>query len=127
MLDFRTAVKDARMPDLLDTPTIRVTDMHTGGEPVRIVTAGYPAIKGGNILEKRAWARDNLDHLRKLIIFEPRGHFDMYGVIPVEPSLPDKASEPRRWRSILTVLASALLFYGVGWLIWAGIREHRQD
>ncbi len=45
----------------------------------------------------------------------------------VEPSLPDKASEPRRWRSILTVLASALLFYGVGWLIWAGIREHRQD
>ena len=45
----------------------------------------------------------------------------------VEPSLPDKASEPRRWRSILTVLASALLLYGVGWLIWAGIREHRQD
>lgn len=45
----------------------------------------------------------------------------------VEPSLPDKASEPRRWRSILTILASALLAYGVGWLIWAGVREHRQQ
>lgn len=45
----------------------------------------------------------------------------------VEPSLPDKPSEPRRWRAILTVLASTLLLYGVGWLIWAGIREHRQD
>ncbi len=45
----------------------------------------------------------------------------------VEPSLADKPTEPRRWRAILTVLASALLIYGVGWLIWAGVREHRQD
>ncbi|WP_235599177.1 hypothetical protein [Brevundimonas naejangsanensis] len=45
----------------------------------------------------------------------------------VEPSLPDKASEPRRWRSILTILASTLLAYGVGWLVWAGVREHRQQ
>lgn len=44
----------------------------------------------------------------------------------VEPSRPDEALEPRRWLSILTVLASCLLIYGVGWLMWAGIREHRQ-
>lgn len=70
------------------TPILRVTDMHTGGEPVRIVTDGYPAIPAGTILEKRAWVRENLDHLRKLLIFEPRGHYDMYGALLVEPNLP---------------------------------------
>jgi trans-L-3-hydroxyproline dehydratase len=66
---------------------IAVTDMHTGGEPVRIVTAGYPPIPKGTILEKRAWVRENLDHLRRLLIFEPRGHYDMYGALLVEPDL----------------------------------------
>jgi trans-L-3-hydroxyproline dehydratase len=70
------------------TPALMVTDMHTGGEPVRIVTGGYPAIPAGTILEKRAYVRDNLDHLRKMLMFEPRGHYDMYGVLPVEPDLP---------------------------------------
>jgi trans-L-3-hydroxyproline dehydratase len=68
--------------------SINTIEMHTGGEPVRIVTAGYPPIPGATILEKRRFARENLDHLRKLLIFEPRGHYDMYGVIPVEPDLP---------------------------------------
>jgi proline racemase len=67
---------------------LAVTDMHTGGEPVRIVTAGYPPVPKGTILEKRAYVRDNLDHLRKMLMFEPRGHYDMYGVLPVEPDLP---------------------------------------
>jgi trans-L-3-hydroxyproline dehydratase len=69
--------------------TIETVEMHTGGEPVRIVTKGYPEIPGATILDKRRYARDHLDHLRKLIIFEPRGHYDMYGVIPVEPDLPE--------------------------------------
>ncbi len=44
----------------------------------------------------------------------------------VNPNLPDAPSEPKRWLAILTVFASALLAYGVGWLIWAGVHEHRQ-
>jgi proline racemase len=68
---------------------IRTIDMHTGGEPVRIVVDGYPPIHGDTILDKRRYARDNLDHLRHLLMFEPRGHADMYGVIPVEPDHPD--------------------------------------
>lgn len=44
----------------------------------------------------------------------------------VEPSMPEEALEPRRWYSILTVLATCLLIYSLGWLIWAGVREHRQ-
>ncbi|MBB6413417.1 proline racemase family protein [Mesorhizobium sangaii] len=69
--------------------TLTVVDMHTGGEPLRIVTGGYPDIPKGTILEKRAYVRDHLDHLRKILMFEPRGHYDMYGALLVEPDLPD--------------------------------------
>ncbi|HUG75197.1 MAG TPA: proline racemase family protein, partial [Acidimicrobiia bacterium] len=68
---------------------IRTVEMHTGGEPVRIVVDGYPSIPGDTILDKRRYARDHLDHLRQLLMFEPRGHADMYGAIPVEPDHPD--------------------------------------
>jgi trans-L-3-hydroxyproline dehydratase len=64
-------------------------EMHTGGEPVRLVVAGFPGIPGETILAKRRYAREHLDHLRRLLIFEPRGHFDMYGVIQVEPDHPE--------------------------------------
>jgi trans-L-3-hydroxyproline dehydratase len=69
--------------------TLETIDMHTGGEPVRIVTAGYPTVLGDTILDKRRYALEHLDHLRRLLMFEPRGHHDMYGVIPVEPDLPE--------------------------------------
>ncbi len=45
----------------------------------------------------------------------------------VNPGRPDQAMEPRRWLAILTVLLTMLLTYGIGWLVWAGVREHRQD
>lgn len=45
----------------------------------------------------------------------------------VAPSEPDKPTQPRRFLSLLTIFASSLLVYAVGWLIWAGVREHRQD
>src|SRR5215471_17744635 len=63
--------------------------MHTAGEPVRIITDGYPALPGATILEKRCYAQAKLDHIRRRLMLEPRGHADMYGVIPVEPSHPD--------------------------------------
>ena len=70
------------------TAPLTVVDMHTGGEPVRIIAGGYPPIPAGPILHKRAYVRDHLDHLRKLLMFEPRGHADMYGALLVEPDLP---------------------------------------
>jgi proline racemase len=73
------------MSDLL----IQTVEMHTGGEPVRLVVAGFPEIPGETILAKRRHAREHLDHLRRLLMFEPRGHFDMYGVIQVEPDHPE--------------------------------------
>ncbi|PIK33400.1 hypothetical protein BSL78_29782 [Apostichopus japonicus] len=59
--------------------------MHTGGEPVRIVVSGYPLLEGDTILEKRNYAKDAKDHFRKMLMFEPRGHHDMYGVLLVKP------------------------------------------
>ncbi|XP_022088997.1 trans-L-3-hydroxyproline dehydratase-like [Acanthaster planci] len=67
---------------------LRTVEMHTAGEPFRIVVSGYPKFEGETILEKRRFAREKLDHLRKLLMFEPRGHHDMYGAILVEPDLP---------------------------------------
>lgn len=43
----------------------------------------------------------------------------------VNPDTPDKAVEPNRLLSILAVFATVLLIYGLGWLVWAGIRESR--
>lgn len=64
---------------------LTVVDMHTAGEPVRIVTGGYPRLAGRTILDKRREARERHDHLRRALMLEPRGHAGMYGVIPVEP------------------------------------------
>ena len=69
------------------TPILSVDDMHTGGEPVRIVTGGWPPVEGETILAKRAFARAHHDHLRRILMFEPRGHDDMYGALLVKPSL----------------------------------------
>ncbi len=64
---------------------ISTIDMHTGGEPLRILVGGYPDIKGASILEKRRYFRDHLDYIRKGIMWEPRGHADMYGAVITEP------------------------------------------
>ncbi len=64
---------------------ISTIDMHTGGEPLRILTDGYPKIKGKTILEKRKYFSQKLDHIRKGIMWEPRGHADMYGAVVTEP------------------------------------------
>jgi proline racemase len=68
---------------------IRVIDMHTAAEPVRIVEAGYPELKGATILEKRRDALAHHDSLRRMLMLEPRGHGGMYGVIPTAPCRPD--------------------------------------
>jgi proline racemase len=67
---------------------LRTVDMHTAGEPVRIVEDGYPALAGNTILEKRKDALMRFDHLRRAMMLEPRGHGGMYGVIPIAPSHP---------------------------------------
>jgi proline racemase len=64
---------------------VTTTDYHTAGEPFRIVTGGVPPIPGRTILEKRRWAQEHLEPVRKLLVHEPRGHADMYGCFVTEP------------------------------------------
>ncbi|MGB5287287.1 MAG: proline racemase family protein [Ignavibacteriaceae bacterium] len=68
---------------------IKTIDAHTAGEPLRIIIEGFPEIKGKTILEKRKYMKENLDHLRTALMFEPRGHADMYGAIITEPEKDD--------------------------------------
>ncbi len=72
----------------MSATVIETVEMHCGGEPVRIVVSGFPPVPGATILAKRRHMREHLDHLRRLLMFEPRGHFDMYGALPVEADLP---------------------------------------
>jgi len=67
---------------------IQTIEAHTGGEPLRIITNGYPELKGKTLLEKREDAYRNHDNIRTAIMWEPRGHADMYGAIIVEPDTP---------------------------------------
>jgi proline racemase len=64
---------------------IDAVDYHTAGEPFRIVTAGAPPLEGRTILEKRRFAAEQLDAVRRLLVHEPRGHADMYGGFVTEP------------------------------------------
>ena len=65
---------------------ITAVDYHTGGEPFRIVTGGVETPEGATILERRRDALQRLDHVRRLLVFEPRGHADMYGCFVVPPN-----------------------------------------
>jgi len=68
---------------------ITTIDAHTGGEPLRIITSGFPELPGDTILAKRQYAREHYDVLRKTLMWEPRGHADMYGCILTPPTTPD--------------------------------------
>lgn len=64
---------------------IDTVETHTGGEPFRIVTSGLPRLQGATIVQRRAWAGQNIDGLRTALMLEPRGHADMYGGYLTEP------------------------------------------
>ncbi len=60
-------------------------DAHTAGEPFRVIASGYPDLPGETMLERRRYATEHLDHLRTALMWEPRGHADMYGCIVTPP------------------------------------------
>ena len=64
-------------------------DAHAAGEPLRIITSGWPDIPGDTILHKRQYAIEHHDHLRRALRWEPRGHADMYGCILTPPTTKD--------------------------------------
>jgi len=67
---------------------ITTIDLHTGGEPFRVITGGFPEAAGDTILSRRRYVKEHLDHLRTALMFEPRGHADMYGCLLTPPVTP---------------------------------------
>jgi trans-L-3-hydroxyproline dehydratase len=68
-----------------DWRRITTIDAHTGGEPFRVITGGFPELEGDTLLARRRFVRDHLDHLRTALMWEPRGHADMYGCLVTAP------------------------------------------
>ncbi len=64
---------------------ITTLDMHAAGEPLRIVTGGLAELEGTTILERRRYMRKHFDHVRRALMWEPRGHYDMYGAVLTPP------------------------------------------
>src|SRR5439155_9381787 len=75
--------------DTGETATVITTvDAHAAGEPLRIITGGLPPLQGETILERRRYLQEHLDHIRRALMWEPRGHRDMYGCVLTQPVTP---------------------------------------
>lgn len=67
---------------------IQIIDSHTGGEPTRLVVAGFPDLGGGSLAERRdRLARDH-DAWRRATVLEPRGNDVIVGALLCEPTSP---------------------------------------
>jgi proline racemase len=64
-------------------------DSHTEGMPTRVVIGGVAPIDGNTMEERRQWFMANADHVRTLLMHEPRGHSAMSGAILQPPTRPD--------------------------------------
>ena len=60
---------------------IEIIDSHTGGEPTRVVVAGFPDLGSGPLAERRERFRREFDHWRSAIACEPRGSDTMVGAL----------------------------------------------
>ncbi len=72
-----------------DWDRITTVDTHTAGEPLRIVTGGVERIPGETMLAKRRYAGERLETFRRRLMWEPRGHADMYGCLLTDPVTDD--------------------------------------
>lgn len=64
---------------------ITVIDSHTGGEPTRLVTAGFPDLGSGSMAERRQRLADHHDQWRAACVLEPRGSDVLVGALLCEP------------------------------------------
>lgn len=64
-----------------------VVDSHTAGNPTRVVIGGGAKIPGKTIAEKRDYFMENMDHIRRMLVEEPRGHKGMFVAFLVPPTM----------------------------------------
>src|SRR6266480_5397133 len=76
--------------DTVESATVITTiDAHAAGEPLRIITGGLPELQGATMLERRRYMQQHYDHIRRALMWEPRGHRDMYGCVLTQPVTPE--------------------------------------
>jgi proline racemase len=68
-----------------EASVITALDAHAAGEPLRIITGGMPELKGDSILERRRYMMQHHDNIRRALLWEPRGHYNMYGCVITDP------------------------------------------
>lgn len=83
---YQNILKNTEFKPHQDWLQIKAIDMHTGGEPLRVIVNGFPELKGDSVLAYRRYCKEHYDHLRTALMFEPRGHADMYGCILLPPN-----------------------------------------
>jgi trans-L-3-hydroxyproline dehydratase len=86
-MSFRDQIAAWRPPE--EWTRILTVDAHTEGEPLRVILLGFPELAGATILARRRFAKAQYDFLRTALMWEPRGHADMYGCIVTPPERPD--------------------------------------
>ena len=79
-----TRALDWRSPE--SWKTVTTVDAHTAGEPLRVILSGWPDLRGGSMLDRRRRAMARFDDLRTALMWEPRGHADMYGCVVLPPA-----------------------------------------
>lgn len=53
--------------------SLNVVDSHCEGEVGRVVTGGVGQVPGQTMFDKKLWLERNLDEIRQMILYEPRG------------------------------------------------------
>jgi 4-hydroxyproline epimerase len=86
---------------------LRVIDSHTGGEPTRVVTDGWPDLGGGTLAERRRLLEREHADWRTAVVCEPRGHDAVVGALLLPPDDPH-------------ALAAVIFFNNVGTLGMCG-------
>ncbi|MER5456221.1 proline racemase family protein [Micromonospora sp. NPDC002389] len=71
------------------TRVFHAVDSHTEGMPTRVITGGIGVVPGDSMAQRRRYFVAHLDHLRTLLMCEPRGHAAMSGAILQPPTRPD--------------------------------------
>ncbi|MBB4910988.1 proline racemase family protein [Actinophytocola algeriensis] len=84
-------------------------DSHTEGMPTRVITGGVGVIPGDTMSARREYFMAHLDHVRQLLMYEPRGHSAMSGAILQPP-----AREDADWGVVFIEVSGCLPMCGHG-------------
>lgn len=65
--------------------SFKAIDTHTVGEFTRVLFSGFPKLEGSTMIERKHFLAEKHDKYRQALMYEPRGHHDMFGAYICEP------------------------------------------